>query len=142
MFSCLLSARYVHEVDIWKKTMVKNKANQLISTWIKDKTIDCFVEPVIEGGLRSLATTEVFNVRYYNTDWVKITSKTPLRRTDKVTNIRPKGTSSPIWVEEELNGTPATWFNSNGSTPLPDPFGRVVEYRSMLERAEVQGSGN
>lgn len=132
----------MHEVDVYKRTSTVNKANQIIYSWVKEKTIECFVEPVIEGGLRSLATAETYDVRYYNTDWVKITSKVAFRRGDRITNIRPKGTTVPIWVEEELSGSPATWFNSKGSTPLPDPFGRVVEYRSMLERAEVQGNGN
>lgn len=142
MFDCALSARYSFKADVWKKTMTTNKAGQLVATWTKDKTIDCFAETIIDGGIRVAGTTERFTDVYYNIDWIKLTSKVPLRRSDRVTNIRPANSNTAAWVEEELTGTPPTWFNANGSAPITDPFGRVVEYKTLLERAEVQGSGN
>lgn len=142
MFDCVLSARYSFKADIWKKSMTTNKAGQLIATWVKEKTIDCFAETIIDGGIRVAGTTERFSDVYYNIDWIKLTSKVPLRRSDRVTNIRPANSTTAAWVEEELTGNPPTWFNANGSAPITDPFGRVVEYKTLLERAEVQGSGN
>ncbi len=142
LFGCLLSSRYTFQADVYKKTFVTSPSGQQKTTWSVDKTIDCVVQAIIEGGLRSIGTTERFDERYYNIDWVKLTSREALRRGDRVTNIRQKGTNVPIWVEEELKGKPATWFNANGSAPITDPTGRVVEYQTLLERPEVQGSGS
>ncbi len=142
MTSCVLTARYAFLADIWKKILTMGKSGQMVSRWEKEKTIPCFAETIVDGGIRVAGTTERIEQKYYNIDWVKLTSTVPLRRSDRVTNIRPYNSTQAAWVEEELTGSPPTWFNSNGSAPISDPFGRVVEYKTLLERAEVQGSGN
>ena len=139
--TCLLSARYVFKADVWKKTITIGKSGQNNYKWVKEKTIDCFAETIIDGGIRVAGTTERFDKQYYNIDWVKLTTRVALRRGDRVTNIRPYNSSAAAWVEEEIEGSPPTWFNANGSAPIADPFGRIVEYKTLLERAEVQGGG-
>lgn len=141
LFGCLLPSRYVFQADVWKKSLVNNSSGQQVQKWIKEKTIVCFAQAVTEGGLRSIGTTEKLDTKYYNVDWVKVLSPQSLRRGDRVTNIRRFGTNTPIWVEEELKGSPATWFNANGSAPITDFSGRVVEYQTLIQRSEVQGSG-
>lgn len=114
----------------------------MTTSWIFEKTITCFAEIVSDGGIKSSGTTETFDMRYENIDWVKFTSSQPIRRSDRITNIRNADTNEIVWREEEIKNRPATWFNSNGSAPITDPFGRVVEYKTLLKRAEVQGNGN
>lgn len=140
--ACILSSRYVYQADIYKKTVTKNSSGQLVSNWVFDRTIACYAETIVDGGVKSAATTEVFNMKYENVDWVKITSAQALRRSDRVTNIRHKATQQVVWKEEEIKNNPPTWFNSNGSAPINDPFGRTVEHKTLIKRAEVQGNGN
>lgn len=142
LFGCLLPARYVFQADVWKKTVTTNSAGQQVSKWIMEKTVLCIAQAITEGGLRSIGTTEKFDTKYYNIDWIKLITSVPLRRGDRVTNVRQKGFSSAIWVEEELRGKPPTWFNVNGSAPMTDHTGRVIEYQTLLQRSEVQGHGN
>lgn len=141
LFGCLLPSRYVFEADIWGKTITYNSAGQQVVKWEKSKTVVCIAQAITEGGLRSIGTTEKFDTKYYNIDWVKLTTPVALKRGDRVTNIRRLGTIIPIWVEEELKGSPATWFNANGSAPITDFTGRVLEYQTLLQRSEVQGHG-
>lgn len=142
LFGCLLSSRYAFKADVYKKTITSTPSGQQKTKWILEKTIVCYAQSILEGGLRSIGTSEKFDEKYYNIDWVKMTSKVPLRRGDRVTNIRSINSDQPIWVEEELRGSPATWFDSKGSAPINDPFGRVVEYQTLLQRTEVQGNGS
>jgi len=139
---CILSSRYVFKADVYKKVLGTSPSGQMIISWIFEKTINCFAEIIADGGIKNAGTTEKFDVRYENVDWVKFTSSISLRRSDRVTNIRNADTNEIVWKEEEIKGKPGTWFNSNGSAPITDPFGRVVEYKTLLKRAEVQGNGN
>jgi len=63
-----------------------------------------------------------------------------LGRNLQVTNIREKATQKVIYVEQELKNAPPSWYNAQGSDPELDPFGRVIQYDTLLVHAGVQGN--
>jgi hypothetical protein len=102
------------------------------------ESFSCIVRGIINGGLRSVGTTEKFGDLYQAFDTVQIhfPASVVLTPRDRVTNIRgPKGV---IWKEEQRPDGAATVFSVNGVTPVVDPFGQHIENYALLERAENQ----
>ncbi len=139
---CLLSSRYIYLVDVYDKRRETNKSGQIKYTWVlKQESVKCTVRTISNDGIRVSGTTERFDEKYANVDWVTIVSKYQFSRSARITNIRKANTGEIIWKEEELAGSPATWFNVNGVMPVLDPFSNIVEWSTLASRAEVQGSG-
>jgi hypothetical protein len=59
---------------------------------------------------------------------------------EKVTNIRDMS-GNYIWVELDFPTETPTVFEVMGTTPLTDPFGRVLGYNSSMKRSENQQIG-
>ena len=98
----------------------------------------CIARGIVDGGIRVAGTTENFGDLYENVDFVVMTVPGGLRITkrDRVTNIRNRE-GIVLWRNEEGSDYP-TVFNVKGVTPIPDPWGKYMEQRVMLERAEIQ----
>lgn len=103
------------------------------------ETFDCIARGIVDGGIRVAGTTERFGDLYENVDYVSMTvgPKVKVTKRDRVTNIRNRQ-GIVLWREEEQAGSPPTVFSVLGVTPIPDPFGNLIEQRVMLERAERQ----
>jgi hypothetical protein len=103
-------------------------------------TIDCIARGIVDGGIRVAGTTERFGDMYENVDFVSMTvgPNVQITKRDKVTNIR-NARGIVLWRNEEMGDpAPPTVFSVLGVTPIPDPWGDLVEQRVMLERAERQ----
>lgn len=102
-------------------------------------TFKCMARGIISTGLRMSGTTETFGASYESEDYVRLwfPSTVTISKRDQITNIRDSA-GNVIWKEEEVPGSPPTVFNVLGVTPLPNPFGKVLEYQAMLERADKQ----
>lgn len=100
----------------------------------------CSVKGFVDGGLRVVGTTERWSSRGHIEHVDSVTMKFPpfvnLSARDRVTNIRDKRSGKTIWTEDD--GTP-TVFEVTGTVPITDMFGKVIEYSTLLNRAEVQG---
>lgn len=103
------------------------------------ESFDCIARGIVDGGIRVAGTTERFGELYENVDYVSMTvgPKTKITKRDRITNIRDRH-GVIIWKEEEQPGSPPTVFSVLGVTPIPDPYGSLIEQRVMLERAERQ----
>lgn len=104
------------------------------------KRFKCMARGFTDGGIRVAGTTERWSGRG-NIDTVDYVSmKFPkdvlLTRRDRVTDIR-NSAGLLLWKEEESTDN-ATVFDVNGVTPIVDPFGNLIEYSALLERAAVQ----
>lgn len=99
----------------------------------------CLARGIIDGGIRVAGTTERFSEIYENVDYVRMWLPGNIRisRRDRITNIRDVR-GNIIWVEEEEPSSPPTIFNVVGVTPIVDPFGRLIEYQTLLERVQIQ----
>lgn len=104
------------------------------------KDMPCVIRGVIDGGIRVAGTTQRFSEIYENIDWVRIwfPPQYHVTKRDRITNIRDLKTGKVMWIEEEVDGNPATTFSVKGITPTQGPFGRHVENVGLLERTEVQ----
>jgi hypothetical protein len=100
------------------------------------ESFECIARGIVDGGIRVAGTTERFGDLYENVDYVSMTVPAGVRisKRDRVTNIRNKR-GIVLWRDEESDGGP-TIFNVLGVTPIPDPWGDLIEQRVMLERAE------
>lgn len=102
---------------------------------------ECQARPIITGGLNSQGTTERWTTKgaYENVDFIEIQFPKDIivTKRDRITDITDSR-GNYIWVEEEGGSFRPTVFDVKGVAPSLDPFGSVIEYFAMLERAEVQ----
>lgn len=137
---CFLSAGYAFYADVYTKKRTRDEVTgQLDYKWQLWKTVDCLISPFVSTSFKAQGTTEVFGSEYEKQSFLKMLTKENIGRNVQITNIRQKDTGEVVYCEIELRGAPATWYNSNGSSPVLDPFGRVVEWDTLIHRAEEQG---
>lgn len=142
---CLFSTRYTMTAEVWKKIRVPSTSGQIKYSWTLDTSvgeagvIDCIVMPFISNSYTRQSTGESFSSKYATTEFLKLTSKYNIPRSAQITNIRHKGTDELVYRDLDFVNGPATWYNTPGSAPRIDPFGRVAEYETLLSRAEEQG---
>lgn len=171
MFNCLVSAKYNMTATLLTQGPTAPSTNpddqghwenkqdevtgEIIRVWVVDdadpdtagtqeRRIPCMVRGVIDGGIRVAGTTERYTPQgvYDNVDYAKMSfpANIVITKRDRVTNITgPDGTI--IWKEEEWTNAP-TVFEVMGVTPIPDPFGNLIENIALLKRAEVQQYGS
>ena len=164
---CLLSARYVLKADIlrqsgtgstvdisdegyWKKQQ-DPLTGAFIRKWVPLSdtandidvvSINCWVNGIIDGGIRVAGTTERFERDYKSIDYARMFFGTDivLTQRDRVTNIRNAQTGQIIWLDEQLDKVDgafkATVFDVEGITPIINPFGRHIENYASLKRSD------
>lgn len=121
-----------------QRTWVTDNATENAQTGVI-KDVPCLARGVLGTGIKGVGSTESFESVYTNVDWVKVrvSPDTNITKRDRVTRIRD-AEGNVVWKENEVDGEPATVFNVMGITPVPGPFGAVMEYSVLLKRAEVQ----
>lgn len=103
------------------------------------KNVPCMARGILGSGIKGVGTTESFDKLYENIEWIKVNvpADCGITQRDRITRIRDKN-GSILWKESEQDGNPATVFNVMGITPIPNPFGAVLEYQILAKRAAVQ----
>jgi len=140
---CIISASYPFYADIYTKVRTKDETTgQIIYKWQLWKTIDCLVSPFTSTSFKAQGTNELFDEIYLKQSYLKMLTSENLGRNVQITNIRDKKTGDPVYYEIELRNSPPTWYNSNGSSPVLDPFGRIIQWDTLITRAEQQGEIN
>jgi hypothetical protein len=71
---------------------------------------------------------------------IQIRTSEKLTAREKITNIRDSD-NNVIWQEINYPNDTPTVFEVMGTTPMTDPFGRVIAYSSSLKRSENQQIG-
>ena len=137
---CLTSSAFPYDIDLYSKVRsVDPNTGQIKDKWVFWKTIKCRVRAFKSTSYNAQGTNELFEDVYVKQNYLKLFTKEPLPRDIQVHNIRNADDQKVIFAEWELAGHPATWFNTNGSAPVIGPFGEVIEYDTMIERATEQG---
>lgn len=138
---CILSSVYTLQADLMtKKRNIDTATGQIDYVWELWKSIDCLVSPFTSTSFKAQGAGETFGPNYEYVNYLRMKTPMNLGRNLQVTNIREKRTQKIIYVEQELKGAPPSWYNTQGSDPELDPFGRVIQYDTVLVRAEVQGN--
>jgi hypothetical protein len=138
---CLSSAMYPLEADLYtKKRTVNPNTGQSVYTWQLWKTIRCAISPFVSTSFKTQPTNESFREEYDKITYLKL--KTPANmnvgRNAQVTNIRNANTQEVLYREVEIAGSPATIFNTQGSSPQLNPFGEIIQYDTLIIRASDQ----
>lgn len=143
---CIVSGNYAMQADIYVKTRIVKPSGQFDETWIlgtkygTNGTIDCNITTFSSASFRLQPISETFSEKYRDLQYLMFRCRELLPANIRITNIVNKQSGQHMFIEPEIAGTPDTWFNSNGASPVIDPFGKILEYESTIHRAEVQGA--
>ncbi len=141
---CLFSTKYTMTAEVYKKERIVGKSSAVKTTWVLDTAIGdngvipCLVTPYLSDSFTRQGTGETFNERYLSIDFLQLSSGINVSRSAQICNIKDSN-GNIIYKEIDFQGTPATWYNSSGSAPVIGPFGDIIEYQTLLSRAEQQG---
>jgi hypothetical protein len=109
--------------------------------WLFYKSVDCHAKGVISNSATTRSSDkQIFNNKYVNDQIIQVRTEVRLTTREKVTNIRDMS-GNYIWVELDFPTETPTVFEVMGTTPLTDPFGRVIGYNSSMKRSENQQIG-
>lgn len=139
MVSCFAAAMYIYKVDILEMTQILNEETGQVEAEELQflKTVNAYVYPYLEGGIRGMGTGERFDEKYSNTDYLRLKSSIELDKRWRVTNIRKKKNGMVVY-QEGTNGTP-TIYNVDGSAPIANTLtGNIDEWLTTLSRSEIQ----
>jgi len=141
---CLFSTKFTMTAEVYKKQRTLGKSSAIKTTWVLDTSIgdqgiiNCIVIPFISNSFTRQGTGETFGEKYMNIDFLKMSSSVNISRSAQICNIKDAD-GNVIYKELDFQNTPATWYNSSGSAPVIGPFGDIIEYQTLLSRAEQQG---
>jgi len=136
---CIISISYPFKADLYLKIRTQKPSGQLDYKWQFSRTVNCLVSPFLSTSFRLQGITEQFGAEYTKVGFLRMLSGEEIGADCQITNIRNETTNVVIYKELELKTTPATWFNTNGSSPILDPFGTPVQFENLLTRAQTQG---
>lgn len=106
--------------------------------WTYYKTVPCHAKGVISNSATSRnGDRQVFDNRYRNDQIIEVRTTDRLTSREKVTNIC-NSEGIIIWAEIDFPTETPTVFEVVGTTPLTDPFGKVLAYNSTMKRSENQ----
>jgi hypothetical protein len=109
--------------------------------WIFHKTVSCHAKGIISNSATSRGSdSQTFDNRYKNEQVIQLRTADKLTTRDKITNIRDS-VNNVIWTEIDYPNNTPTVFEIMGTTPITDPFGKVVGFNSTVRRSENQQIG-
>ena len=130
------------KLDVYRQTDEQDPDTGAIKKqWIFYKTLPCHAKGVISNSSSTRTSDkQVMGNRYFNDQVLQIRTAQRLTLREKITNIRDAN-NNYIWTEiNSPNDTP-TVFEIMGTTPITDPFGKVIGYNSSVKRSENQQIG-
>lgn len=106
--------------------------------WVYFKTIDCHAKGVISNSATTRSSDkQIFSNKYVNDQIIQVRTSERLTLREKITNIRNVD-GIVIWTELNYPTESPTVFEIMGTTPITDPFGKIIGYNSSLKRSENQ----
>ncbi len=135
--SCLIQSTHNMLMDVYDQTkIIDPDSGEVAREWesIKDPNVPCVARGIQGGGIRVVGSTERWSDIYEDVEIVRIQTGYPLKKSQRVRNIRAAD-GTIAWTEDD--GTP-TKFEVVGSSAIFDPFGYIVQYDSLLTRADKQ----
>ena len=130
------------KLDVYRQLDTQDSDTGAIKKeWMFYKTVDCHAKGVISNSATTRSSDkQIFNNKYVNDQIIQIRTEDRLTPREKVTNIRDMN-NNYIWVELDFPTETPTVFEVMGTTPITDPFGRVIGYNSSMKRSENQQIG-
>jgi hypothetical protein len=130
------------KMDVYNQTDVQDENTGAIKKeWTFARTVDCHAKGVISNSVTSRnGDRQSFNNKYVNDQVIQVRTTGRVVLREKVTNIRDSE-NNVIWAELDYPNDTPTVFEVIGSTPVTDPFGRVLAYNTTMRRSENQQIG-
>ncbi len=130
------------KMDVYRQSDAQNPdTGAIIKEWNYYKTLDCHAKGVVSNSATTRSSDkQVFDNRYLNDQIIQIRTSERLILREKITNVRDKN-GNVIWAEINFPTETPTVFEVIGTTPITDPFGRVIGYNSSMKRSENQQIG-
>lgn len=129
-------------LDVYRQSEVQDPdTGAILKDWNYHRTLACHAKGVISNTATSgSGNKQVFSNKYMDDQVIQIRTAEKLTAREKVTNIRDTD-NNVIWQEINYPNDTPTVFEVMGTTPMTDPFGRVIAYSSSLKRSENQQIG-
>ena len=109
--------------------------------WSYHRTVACHAKGIISNSATTRSSDkQVFSNKYVNDQTIQVRTSEKLTIREKITNICDSS-GNPIWVELNYPTDTPTVFEVVGTTPITDPFGKVIGYNSTVSRSENQKIG-
>ena len=130
------------KMDVYRQFDLQDAdTGALVKEWVYYKTIDCSAKGVISNSATTRSSDkQVFSNKYMNDQIIQVRTSEKLTAREKVTNICDNE-GNVIWNEINFPTETPTVFEVMGTTPVTDPFGRVIAYNSSMKRSENQQIG-
>ncbi len=130
------------KLDVYRQIDSQDEdTGAILRYWQFYKTVDCHAKGVISNSATTRSSDkQSFNNRYSNEQTIQIRTLEKLTLREKITNIR-NSENIVIWSELNYPDETPTVFELIGTTPITDPFGKIIGYNSTLKRSENQVIG-
>lgn len=127
------------KMDVYRQTDTQDPNTGAIKKeWNFYKSIPCHAKGVISNSSTTRSgDKQIFNNKYSNDQMIQVRTKEKLTLREKITNIR-NIENIVIWTELDFPTETPTVFELVGTTPITDPFGKIIGYNSSLKRSENQ----
>jgi hypothetical protein len=129
-------------LDVYRQSDAQDPDTGAIKKdWNYYKTISCHAKGVISNSATTRSSDkQIFDNKYTNDQIIQVRTIDRLITREKVANICDQE-GNPIWTEINFPTETPTVFEVMGTTPVTDPFGRVIGYNSSMKRSENQKIG-
>jgi hypothetical protein len=142
MSGCISSTSYTMKADIYSASVTQGAAGEVIRTWVKEETIDCYARGILRKGVGENSTAfEINNYVNILNSMVKVRANKIIAADKRIANIR--NDYEIIYKEGQDPATAggiggSTIFEPRGSTPITNFDGSIIEYETVLMRQEIQ----
>jgi len=142
MSGCISSTAYTMKADIYSASVTQGVAGEVIRTWVKEETIDCYARGILRKGVGENSTAfEINNYVNILNSMVKVRTNKIIPADIRVVIIR--NDYETVYKEGQDPSSAggvegATIFEPRGSTPIINFDGSVIEYETVLMRQEIQ----
>lgn len=135
----VVDAVFSMKMDVYRQLDIQDPDTGAIKReWTYYKTLPCHAKGVISNSATTRGSDrQVFDNRYKNDQMIEVRSSDKLTSREKITNIRNLD-NVVIWTEIDFPSNTPTVFEVVGTTPLTDPFGKILAYNSTMKRSENQ----
>ena len=129
-------------LDVYRQSEIQDtETGAILKNWNYHRTLSCHAKGIISNTATSgSGNKQVFSNKYMDDQVIQIRTAEKLTAREKVTNIRDAD-NNVVWQEINYPNDTPTVFEIMGTTPMTDPFGRVIAYSSSLKRSENQQIG-
>jgi hypothetical protein len=129
-------------LDVYRQSETQDSdTGAIIREWSYYKTVACHAKGVISNSATTRSSDkQIFSNKYLNDQIIQVRTSERLTPREKVTNIRDNS-GNVIWHEINFPTETPTVFEVMGTTPVTDPFGKVIAYNSSMKRSENQQIG-